>query len=126
MKRAVLFKNTGLIVRLTQEMDNQYAENVIAVLKIRHRTIQLDTNAAELLVGYFQIMRAYLTNSTGTKQQVVGLFEQVATNLEQRLNVKGKTTANYSDIKELIQQVGCLHDWATKRGLLLHWQENFD
>ncbi|OBX25118.1 hypothetical protein LX77_03220 [Gelidibacter algens] len=115
MKRVVLFKNTDFSVHLNQIMEHHSVDCARAILKTGYRTIPLDANATEVLVGYLQIMRAYLSNAKETVPQVPVLFEQVAAHLEQQLKYNGRSTAEYADIKTLIQQVGCLHDWATKR-----------
>lgn len=119
MKRSVLFKNTSLVVQKAAEGGKRSAEGARAVLKTKHLAIPLDAAAAEVLVGYLQVMRAYLTSSRRTRQQVMLTLEQVAAHLDQQLKSYGRTSAERGDITELIQQMGCLHDWATKRAALL-------
>lgn len=118
MKRDILFNSTGLMVHTNKGMD-AYSSEVAAVLEISNLSILLDSEAAEVLTGYLQLMRAYLSNHEETRQHIPEVFEKIATKLDLDLKFKGKKTAGYKDIKDLIQKTGCLHDWATKKISLL-------
>lgn len=118
MKQIILFKNASLLVHRTAEEGGNSAENLKTVLESKHLAIPLSAAAAEVLVGYLQVMRAYLATSNSTKQQVRFTFEKVAIHLEQQLKLCGRTKAKCADVTDLIQQMGCLHDWASKRAAL--------
>lgn len=124
MKQAVLFKNTGVIVHRTRVSNERPAENEKTVIQTKQLTVELDAAAAEVLVGYLQVIRAYLANSNKTRQQVTGIYERVAADLEQQLKFTGRTTAEYDDIKRIIHQLGCLHDWATNKAVFLQERES--
>lgn len=119
MKLSILFKNAGLIVHKAPLEGDRSAENARTVLKTRHLEIPLDAAAAEVLVAYLQVMRAYLKTSSSSRLQVRLTFEKVATRLEQQLKIHGRTRAGCTDISELIKQMGCLHDWVSKRAASL-------
>lgn len=107
MKQAVLFKHAVIIVHSSN-----------AVLTIHQRSIPLEVAASEVLVGYLQVIKAYFANSRKSNLQTLVIFEQVAVYLELQLQLHGRTAVDYSDVKALIQQLGCLHDWAIGRSAL--------
>ncbi|KAA3437746.1 hypothetical protein [Rufibacter hautae] len=113
MKQAVLFKSPQVTVHEIAGLGDGTASPAKAVLTTSKVTIPLDAAATEVLVGYLKIMRSYYTAAHRSKHLLSSQLDQVSLHLETSLQNRGNSLAEYQDVTYLIQQMGCLHDWAT-------------
>ncbi|ALI97702.1 hypothetical protein [Rufibacter tibetensis] len=113
MKQAVLFKSPQVTVHNTAGFGDGTSSPAKAVLTTSKVTIPLDAAATEVLVGYLRILRSYFTAAHRSKHLLSSQLDQVAVYLETSLQNRGSSLIEYHDVTYLIQQMGCLHVWAT-------------
>ena len=115
MKQAVLFKDPQLSVHAYAGPADGSASTASAVLQNASHAILLNDAATEVLVGYLRVIRAYFSLDGRLKQQIRLLYEQLVVQLAQKLQAADRPVATAADITQLIQRLGCMHDWARQQ-----------
>jgi hypothetical protein len=110
-KPSILYKSkTVSVEKLTMVVDGNAAPaKAVATLGV-HR-VMLDANAAEVLIDYLRVIRAYFSYGK-PKGMAQFVYQKAAVQLQEILEEAGRSIATEEDISLLIQQLGCLHDWA--------------
>ncbi|WP_224998565.1 hypothetical protein [Cesiribacter sp. SM1] len=110
-KPSILFKAQAVSVeKLTVVVDGN-AATAEAVATLGAHRVMLDAAAAEVLTDYLRVIRAYFSYGK-PKELVQFVYQKSATQLLEILEESGKKIATEEDVTLLIQQLGCLHDWA--------------
>ncbi|MBC5991942.1 hypothetical protein [Pontibacter cellulosilyticus] len=115
MKQPVLFKDPYLSVQAYAGPTDGSVSTVSALLRSASYTILLDQAATEVLVGYLRVIRAYYNLDGRPKQQIQILYRQLVAQLANALQGSSRSTATVADITQLIQRLGCMHDWARQQ-----------
>ncbi|AHM58701.1 hypothetical protein D770_02145 [Flammeovirgaceae bacterium 311] len=120
-KPSTLFKAPKVSVHtLPPAADGSTAAEAVAFFG--EQAVMLDADAAEVLVDYLRVIRAYFSYGK-PKELLLFVYQKTAAELVEILENAGRTIANHDDVKQLIQHLGCLHEWAQWDLALQHPQE---
>jgi hypothetical protein len=111
-KQTILFKASALTIQAIPVPKEVYGYKASALVITVPQSVLLDAAAAEVLVSYLKVMRAFFAGLKPPKSIAPFIYEQVARQLWEIVQQSGRCVALYADISELIQQMGCAHEWA--------------